>query len=123
MPEKPISGMTVRAPAASLTPPDPKLPQNDNEKDWRSGIIDVPSTASTAIWNYGEFVLSRITRPGTSSPVLLLACAVAHPTAAGIARLEYAYCLRDELDSAWAARPLQLVRHHGHPALLVEDHG
>jgi len=31
--------------------------------------------------------------------------------------------LKDELDGAWAARPLELVREHGRPIMVLEDPG
>ena len=52
-----------------------------------------------------------------------MAPAQAHPAAVTVARLEHAYALRDELEPAWAARPLALVQQHGQPALLSEDPG
>src|SRR5262245_2378947 len=45
------------------------------------------------------------------------------PAPETVARLEHAYALRDELDAAWAARPLALVRCEGRPTLLLEDPG
>jgi serine/threonine protein kinase len=42
---------------------------------------------------------------------------------ASIARLGKAYEFRNELDPAWAARPLQLIHHNGKLALRIEDHG
>jgi predicted ATPase/signal transduction histidine kinase/GAF domain-containing protein len=68
-----------------------------------------------------EFVLSRVLRH--DERVLLLAPASEHPSPETIARLEYAYSLREELDPAWAARPLELTHHDGRPALLMEDPG
>jgi predicted ATPase/GAF domain-containing protein len=53
----------------------------------------------------------------------VLTPALDHPAPASIARLEHAYGLRNELDPAWAARPVELIRHQGQPALRVEDHG
>jgi hypothetical protein len=40
-----------------------------------------------------------------------------------VAPLDHAYALRDELDSAWAARPVALERQDGRSALLMEDPG
>jgi PAS domain S-box-containing protein len=44
------------------------------------------------------------------------------PAAASLA-FEHAFSLRDELDSGWAARPLQIVREEGKPSLIIEDPG
>lgn len=38
-----------------------------------------------------------------------------------MARLDYAYSLREHLDAAWVARPLQLVQYDGRWQLLIED--
>ena len=75
------------------------------------------------LWEDGEFVLSRGVRDGEPSPLLVVAPASAQPSPGSLARLEHAYALRDELDPAWAARPLRLVRHRGRPTLVLEDPG
>ena len=43
------------------------------------------------------------------------------PAPTSLAKLEHAFALRSELDAAWAARPVDLVKFRGQPALLVED--
>src|SRR3954447_20084454 len=75
------------------------------------------------LWEDGEFVLSRGVCEGDPAPLLVVAPASAQPSPGSLARLEHAHALRDELDPAWAARPLRLVRDHGRPALLLEDPG
>ena len=75
------------------------------------------------LWEDVEFVLSRGVREGEPAPFLVVAPASAQPAPGSIARLEHAYALRDELDPAWAARPLRLVRDRGRPTLLLEDPG
>src|SRR3954468_13334482 len=76
------------------------------------------------LWEDVEFVLSRgVRRDGEPSPFLVVAPASAQPSPGSLARLEHAYTLRNELDPAWAARPLRLVRDHGRPTLLLEDPG
>jgi len=62
-------------------------------------------------------------RDGDLSPILVKAPALEQPAPSSLQRLEHAYGLREELDRAWAARPLELVRHHGQSALLLEDPG
>jgi len=74
------------------------------------------------LWDDGEFVLSRGTHTGQPS-VLVLGPAFEQVTANGMARLQRAFSLRDELQSSWAARPLALIDHHGRPALISEDPG
>ena len=46
-----------------------------------------------------------------------------HPPPLALDRLAHEYRLKDELDAAWAARPLDLVREGGRTALLLEDRG
>jgi len=70
-----------------------------------------------------EFVLYRGEHsdlPGSPS-VLFLAPKSTQPALETIKKIEYEYSLRDELDSAWAVRPLTLVQHRGNPALVLED--
>lgn len=69
------------------------------------------------------FVLRRLKRAGAASPALVLSCSDDVPSSGSLVRLERAYALRDELDSAWATRPLALTDYDGRPALLVEDPG
>jgi hypothetical protein len=44
-----------------------------------------------------------------------------YPSPAILDRLAHEYGLKDELDDAWAARPLQLVREHGQTILMLKD--
>ena len=72
-----------------------------------------------------EFVLYRgghSNQPGSPS-VLLLAPASMQPARATLTKLEYEYSLRDELDSAWAVRPLALSEQRGQTMLVLEDPG
>src|SRR3954453_22198355 len=79
--------------------------------------------ALETLWEDGEFVLSRGVRDGGLSPLLVVAPASARPSPGSLARLEHAHALRDELDPAWAARPLRLVRDRGRATLWLEDPG
>jgi len=47
----------------------------------------------------------------------------AQPSPETITRLQHAYALREELDPAWAARPLRLASRQGRLTLLSEDPG
>ena len=55
--------------------------------------------------------------------VLAVLPAGERPPPASLDRLAHEYELRDELDGAWAARPLALVGEDGRTALLLEDSG
>jgi len=46
-----------------------------------------------------------------------------HPPPLTLERLAHEYELKDELDGAWALRPLELVREDGRTALVLEDPG
>jgi len=71
----------------------------------------------------GEFVFLRGGLEGNRSSVLLMAPASDHPSPASIERMNQVYALRNELDSAWATRPLDLADYQGLQALVLEDCG
>ena len=72
-----------------------------------------------------EFVLYRgehSNQPGSPS-VLLLAPAAIQPALETLRKIEHEYSLRDEVDSAWAVRPLVLSEQRGRTSLVLEDSG
>jgi hypothetical protein len=72
-----------------------------------------------------EFVLYRgepANQPGSPS-VLLLALASVQPALATLRKIEHEYSLRDELDSAWAVRPVAVSEQRGQTTLVLEDPG
>src|SRR4051794_31773451 len=72
-----------------------------------------------------EFVLYRgepSNQPGLPS-IFLLAPASMQPALETLKKIEHEYSLRDELDSAWAVRPLALSEHRGQMTLVLEDPG
>src|SRR5215472_15431868 len=72
-----------------------------------------------------EFVLYRSensNHPGSPS-VLLLAPASTRPALETLRKIEHEYSLREELDSAWAVRPLDLSEQYGQTTLVLEDPG
>ena len=72
-----------------------------------------------------EFILYRgepSSRPGAAS-VLLRAPSSNRPSVETLKKLEHEYSLRNELDSAWAARPLAVTEHLGQTAIVLEDPG
>ncbi|MEM5431381.1 trifunctional serine/threonine-protein kinase/ATP-binding protein/sensor histidine kinase [Cupriavidus oxalaticus] len=77
------------------------------------------------LWDDGERVLCRGPRPGADGgPDFLLARPAAlHPSPATLYRFAHEYSLRDELDSAWALRPVELAREDGRAVLVFEDPG
>jgi predicted ATPase/signal transduction histidine kinase len=70
----------------------------------------------------GPFTLSRGVGDGLD-PILLVAPAGDYPAPESLERLEHELALRTELDSDWAARPVELIRRDARPTLVLEDHG
>ncbi|QEX19501.1 signal transduction histidine kinase [Hypericibacter terrae] len=74
----------------------------------------------------GERVLCRAWREadqGDGTTVLAVVPASEHPTPAFLDRLAHECELKDELDGAWAVRPVEVVRERGQIMLLLEDSG
>src|SRR5215467_5328646 len=81
---------------------------------------------SHVLWQDGERVVRRGWRPrddGKQRAVLIVLPANDHPSRSSLDRLTHEYALKDELDGAWAARPLDLVRDAGRTMLVLEDAG
>src|SRR6201991_2836373 len=82
--------------------------------------------SSQVLWEDGERVCSRGWRlddNGNRLAVLLVAPATDHPSRTSLDRLTHEYELKDELDGAWAARPLALMRDTGRTLLVLDDPG
>ena len=75
------------------------------------------------LWEDGELVLCRGVWDGEGFPLLAAMPSSAQPSFETLTRLQHAYKLREELDPAWAARPLRLRLHQGRLMLLIEDPG
>jgi hypothetical protein len=76
------------------------------------------------LWEDGERVFYReriLNRDGELKNVLLVRLASEHQAPASVDRIAHEYALRDDLDEAWAVRPLRLVREHGRTSLMLED--
>ncbi len=72
----------------------------------------------------GERVLCRGWRSeGNASARLAVFPAAEHPAPASLDRLAHEYGLREELDSDWAVRPLDLIRERDGTVLVLEDPG
>src|SRR6516162_5201972 len=80
---------------------------------------------SQVLWEDGERVFRRGWRPHDNGKraVLLVMPAAEHPSRSSLDRLTHEYELKDELDGAWAVRPLELVRDAGRTMLVLEDAG
>ncbi|MEA3085097.1 MAG: hypothetical protein QOC89_2794 [Paraburkholderia sp.] len=78
------------------------------------------------VWEDGDRAFYRAwsrEADGSHAAVLVVQSTAEHPTPASLDRLTHEYGLRDELDSAWAVRPFELVRKDGRTLLLLEDAG
>jgi PAS domain S-box-containing protein len=78
------------------------------------------------LWEDGDRIFCRGHRSsadGDRDTVLAVLPATEHPTPAALDRLAHEYGLKDELDVAWAVRPLELVRERGRTMLVLEDPG
>src|SRR5277367_2566437 len=75
------------------------------------------------LWEDGERVFCRgeSHAGGCPAAVLVALPAAEHPTPAALDRLAYEYGLKDELEGAWAVRPLAFVREGGRSMLVLED--
>src|SRR5262250_493127 len=82
--------------------------------------------SSQVLWEDGERVFSRGWRlddNGNRLAVLLVAPTADRPSRTRLDRLTHEYELKDELDGAWAARPLALMRDAGRTVLVLDDQG
>ena len=82
-----------------------------------------PGHQAETLWEDGEFILSRDVWDGEPFPLLAAMPSSAQPSPETLARLRHAYELREELDPAWAARPLRLESRQGRLTLVSEDPG
>src|SRR5499427_9515817 len=78
---------------------------------------------SHVLWEDGERVFRRGWRPDNNGKraVLLVMPAADQPSRSSLDHLTHEYELKDQLDSGWAVRPLELVREAGRTTLVLED--
>ena len=86
-------------------------------------MIDLSAYSLEKLRDDGELTVSRGRRAEDGASVLLLSADSEHPSPSSIDRIKHTYSLRDELDSSWAIRPLELLDRHGIPTLLLDDPG
>ena len=78
------------------------------------------------LWEDGGLAFCRGARDsaeGRRNGVLVVLPAAEQPAPATLNRLAHEHSLKDELDSAWAVRPLELLRDRGRTVLVLEDPG
>jgi serine/threonine protein kinase len=76
------------------------------------------------IWEDSERVFCRGHSHGDDTTLVLAVLPAAeHPASATLDRLAHEYGLKEELEGAWAVRPLELIRDGGRTMLVLEDPG
>ncbi len=70
-----------------------------------------------------EFILYRGRCKDDASQTLVLLPIAEYPAPESLKRLEHEYSLREELDSAWAVRPVEISRRSDRPVLVLNDPG
>jgi PAS domain S-box-containing protein len=78
------------------------------------------------MWEDGERIFYKTWRDdveGARHDVLAVLPAAEHPTPGSLDRLTHEYGLKDQLDGAWAVRPLELLREPGRAMLVLEYPG
>jgi hypothetical protein len=82
-------------------------------------------TAEEVLWQDDQRVVYRKARgtKGDGDGVLVMLSATEHPTPDYLNRVTHEFGLRGDLDDAWAARPLELLRERGRAILLLKDPG
>ena len=91
-----------------------------------SGFQSGEHDGRQALWEDGDRAFFRLWRSGTDGKgrsVLAVRPVAKRPHPTVIDRLAHEYGLKDELDSAWAVRPLELVSEGGRTMLVLEDPG
>jgi hypothetical protein len=91
--------------------------------DRKPVMIDLSRHVFEVLHRDEEFILHRGRREGDGSGVLVLSPVAEYPAPEILKWLEHAYSLREQLDSAWAARPIAVIRHWDRQVLVSEDPG
>ncbi|MBV9732800.1 MAG: serine/threonine-protein kinase PknK, partial [Verrucomicrobia bacterium] len=86
-------------------------------------VIELSTYVLEPLWKDAEFILYRGRRANDGSRLLLAAPVEEHPRPESLKLLEHAYTFEDELDAAWAARPIAITRYRDRPVLVMEDPG
>jgi serine/threonine protein kinase len=96
-----------------------ELPLIDTRVDYSDGGCQV-------LWEDGELIFRRgwqLDDNGGRRPVLIVMPAADRPSRSSLDRLTHEHGLRNELDGAWAVRPLELVRDSGRTMLVLDNAG
>jgi PAS domain S-box-containing protein len=91
-----------------------------------SGVSGDRGTRREVLRRDSEHIVFRNRRKlsdGGEQAVLLVYPVGKHPTPGILNRLAHQYELKDDLDDAWSARPLELLRERGQTMLVLNDPG
>jgi predicted ATPase/signal transduction histidine kinase len=86
-------------------------------------VIELSRYDFEALQNNVEFVLYRGQHRDVASRILVLSPTRQRPLPESLRRLENEYALREELDPAWATKPVALAAHWDRTVLVLEDPG
>jgi PAS domain S-box-containing protein len=86
-------------------------------------VIDLSRYVFEALRKDGGVTLYRARNEEDLSQVLVHAPPKEEAGPKSLKRLEHEYSLREELDPAWAARPIAITFHWNRPVLVLEDPG
>ena len=86
-------------------------------------VIELSKYTLDTLRNDKEVNLYRGWSEDDNSQILVLSPRAEYPAPEILKRLEHEYSLREELDSAWAARPIEIARHWDRTVLVLEDPG
>jgi hypothetical protein len=86
-------------------------------------VIELSKYILEVLHQDDEFVLYRGRSREGESRTLVLSPVAEYPAPETLKRLEHEYSLREELEPAWAARPIGITQHWNRAVLLLEDPG
>jgi PAS domain S-box-containing protein len=86
-------------------------------------VIELSRYVFETLRKDAEFILYRGQPEDDAAPVLLAAPVLEYPRPESLKLLEHAYSFKEELDRAWAARPIAITRHWNRAVLVMEDPG
>jgi PAS domain S-box-containing protein len=95
-------------------------------QDDTSQAGSVADSGYGALSDLGRDAVSPFGRDPASarlSQILLVAPVLEYPRPDSLKLLEHAYSFKEELDRAWAARPIAITRHWNRTVLVMEDPG
>src|ERR1700751_5809890 len=86
-------------------------------------VVDLSQYVFEALRKDDKFVLYRGKSKGDGSGILVVSPVTEYPPPQILKWQEHAYCLREELEPTWAARPIAIARHWDRTVLVLEDPG